>query len=353
MRREVGCITCAVLIQFRGMESELHFGFAEQTDAVSGGWLQGRYHSEDGDTVADMLSFKSVFEINPFEVGVGHADERRGYMARKRVVERLLDVRTLMRRPFTSLSNGEMRRVLFARALLKGPKRLVLDDPLGGLDPSRRKKMREIVAALGKRGVEIVTASGEGVEQVPGSDGIPAARKGRARRLPNALPVLEMRNVSVSFGKRVLFKDFSWTVREGERWLLRGPNGSGKTTLLALISGDMPRSYAYDISVFGRRRGAEGVTLNGVRSRIGMVSAERQIYLGETSGEQFAAATAKKPRLLLLDEPCYNLSNAASKSMLREIGAWLDRNPRAAAICVAHRPEHVPPGFSLELALPV
>ena len=57
------------------MESELHFGFAEQTDAVSGGWLQGRYHSEDGDTVADMLSFKSVFEINPFEVGVGQADD--------------------------------------------------------------------------------------------------------------------------------------------------------------------------------------------------------------------------------------------------------------------------------------
>ena len=335
------------------MESELHFGFEEQMDAVSGGWLQGRYHSDGGDTVADMLSFKSVFEINPFEVGVDHSDERRGYMERKRVVERLLDVRTLANRPFTSLSNGEMRRVLFARVLLKGPKRLVLDDPLGGLDPSRRKKMREIVAALGRRGVEIVTTSGESMKQKAGCDGIPSARKCRRKHLANATPVLEMRNVNVSFGRRALFKDFSWTVREGERWLLRGPNGSGKTTLLALISGDMPRSYAYDISVFGRRRGAEGVTLNDVRSKIGMVSAERQIYLGETSEEQFAAATAKKPKLLLLDEPCYNLPNAASKRILREIGAWLDRNPRAAAICVAHRPEHVPPGFSLELALPV
>ena len=322
-------------------------------DAVSGGWLQGRYHSDGGDTVADMLSFKSVFEINPFEVGVDHSDERRGYMERKRVVERLLDVRTLANRPFTSLSNGEMRRVLFARVLLKGPKRLVLDDPLGGLDPSRRKKMREIVAALGRRGVEIVTTSGESMKQKADCDGIPSARKCRRKHLANATPVLEMRNVNVSFGRRALFKDFSWTVREGERWLLRGPNGSGKTTLLALISGDMPRSYAYDISVFGRRRGAEGVTLNDVRSKIGMVSAERQIYLGETSEEQFAAATAKKPKLLLLDEPCYNLPNAASKRILREIGAWLDRNPRAAAICVAHRPEHVPPGFSLELALPV
>ena len=329
----------------------MHFGFAEQMDAVSGGWLQGRYHSEEGDTVEDLLSFKSVFEINPFEVGSDHSEERRGYMERKRVVERLLDVRTLMDRSFTSLSNGEMRRVLFARALLKGPKRLVLDDPLGGLDPARRQKMREVVEALKRRGVEIVTAFGDAVESPADDDGVPVARKGRKKPIAGATPVVEMRHVNVSFGKRTLFKDFSWTVREGERWLLRGPNGSGKTTLLALISGDAPRSYAYDISVLGHRRGAEGVTLADVRSRIGMVSAERQVYLGETSEEQFAAETAKRPKLLLLDEPCYNLSKAESKHMLREIGAWLDRNPRTAAICVAHRPEHVPPGFSQVLSL--
>lgn len=333
------------------MEREMHFGFAEQMDAVSGGWLQGRYHSEEGDTVEDLLSFKSVFEINPFEVGSDHSEERRGYMERKRVVERLLDVRTLMDRSFTSLSNGEMRRVLFARALLKGPKRLVLDDPLGGLDPARRQKMREVVAALKRRGVEIVTAFGDAVESPTDDEGVPVARKGRKKPIAGAAPVVEMCHVNVSFGRRTLFKDFSWTVREGERWLLRGPNGSGKTTLLALISGDAPRSYAYDISVLGHRRGAEGVTLADVRSRIGMVSAERQVYLGETSVEQFAAETAKSPKLLLLDEPCYNLSKAESKHMLREIGAWLDRNPRTAAICVAHRPEHVPPGFSQVLSL--
>ncbi len=335
------------------MESEAHFGFEEQMEAVSGGWMQGRYHSDEGDAVEDLLSFESVFEINPFEVGADHAAERRGYLERRRVVERLLDVRGLAERSFASLSNGEMRRVLFARALLKGPRRLVLDDPLGGLDPARRRRMREIVAALGRRGVEIVAASGESIAPGDGLDGVPAARRGRARRLPDAAPVVEMRGVNVAFGGRTLFRDFSWTVREGERWLLRGPNGSGKTTLLALISGDSPRSYAFDVTVCGRRRGAEGVTLAEVRELIGVVSAERQVYLGETPEEQLAAAIAKRPRLLLLDEPCYSQTKAASRRILRAVGGWLDRNPRAAAICVAHSPGHVPPGFSLELALPV
>lgn len=332
---------------------ETHFGFEEQMEAVRGGWLQGRYHSEDGDTVADMLSFETVFEINPFEVGADHSEERRRYAKRKRIVERLLDVRVLMRRPFTSLSNGEMRRVLFARAILRCSGRLVLDDPFGGLDPERRRKMRDIIDALRSRGLDIAVSDGDvdALLQKPDA-GRPSVRRAHGRMLRDALPVVEMRNLNVSFGGRTLFRDFSWTVKEGERWVLSGPNGSGKTTLLALISGDAPRSYAFDISVFGKRRGTEGVALVDIRAGIGVVSAERQVYLGESSDEQLTIALAKNPRLLLLDEPCCNLRDAAAKRLLRKVGAWLDRHPRTAAICVAHRPDHVPPGFSLELTLP-
>ena len=137
-------------------ENEVHFGFAEQVEAARNGWLQGRYYSEDGDTVADFLSFRSVFEINPFVVGVSYARERRVYATWRKVVEQLLDVRELMGRAFTSLSNGEMRRVLFARALLKGPRRLVVEDPYGGLDPARRARMREVLEEVRRRGVEVV-----------------------------------------------------------------------------------------------------------------------------------------------------------------------------------------------------
>ena len=115
----------------------------------------------------------------------------------------------------------------------------------------------------------------------------------------------------------------------------------------AIITGDAPRSYACDVTVFGKRRGGEGVVLADVRAAIGEVSAERQVYLGATPWEQLDEALSRAPRLLLLDEPCYNLAPRATKRLLRRVAAWLDAHPRTAAVCVAHRPEHVPPRFSL------
>ena len=343
----------------------VHLGFAEQVEAARNGWLQGRYYSEDGDTVADVLSFRSVYEINPFVVGVSHARERRVYAAWRKVVEQLLDVRELMGRAFTSLSNGEMRRVLFARALLKGPKKLVLDDPYGGLDPAHRARMREVLEEMRRRGVEVVV-NGQDARCPSGRARRPrrAAVNGQDARCPSdsaremsvckGKVLVDLRNVNVKFGKRVLFKDFSWTIREGERWLLRGPNGSGKTTLLSLITGDSPLGYACDVTVFGQRRGAAGSVLADVRRKIGSVSPEQQVYLGESSASLLSAAFRKNPRLLLLDEPCYNQGPASAKKILARIASWLARHPRAAAVCVSHRADQIPVGFDcvLDLSLP-
>ena len=336
----------------------IHFGFAEQVEAARNGWLQGRYYSEDGDTVADFLSFRSVFEINPFVVGVSYAPERRVYAAWRKVVEQLLDVRELMGRAFTSLSNGEMRRVLFARALLKGPRRLVVEDPYGGLDVAHRVRLREVLEELRARGVEVVVCNGQAARC--GRASVLASRNGRdarcpseaaRRRFPQQDVLVDLRNVNVKFGRRVLFKNFAWTIREGERWLLRGPNGSGKTTLLALITGDSPLGYACDVTVFGQRRGAAGSVLADVRRKIGSVSPEQQVYLGESPQKLLTAALRTNPRLLLLDEPCYNQGPAAAKKILARIASWLDRHPRAAAVCVSHRADQVPAGFNRVLDL--
>ena len=338
----------------------VYFGFAEQVEAARNGWLQGRYYSEEGDTVADVLSFRSVFEINPFVVGASYTRERRVYAAWRKVVEQLLDVRALMRRAFTSLSNGEMRRVLFARALLKGPRRLVVEDPYGGLDPAHRAQMREVLGELRRRGVEVVVYNGQDARCPSEAARVPLPRgEGRAlaRPLAQEAPVgkgkvlVDLRNVNVRFGRRTLFKNFAWTIREGERWLLRGPNGSGKTTLLSLITGDSPLGYACDVTVFGQRRGEAGAVLADVRKKIGSVSPEQQVYLGESPAALLSAALRKNPRLLLLDEPCYGQDAAAAEKTLARISSWLSRHPRAAAVCVAHRSDQVPAGFNRVLDL--
>lgn len=163
--------------------------------------------------------------------------------------------------------------------------------------------------------------------------------------------MIEVKNLSKSYGEKTVFSGLSLTLPDTGILALTGANGSGKTTLLSLITGDSPQSYACDVTVFGRRRGAEGVALADVRAKIGTVSPEQQIYLGESPEELLAEAFRKRPRLLLLDEPCYNQPPAATKRILKTISGWLDNHPRVAAVCVSHRAEHVPAGFTHELAL--
>jgi ABC-2 type transport system ATP-binding protein len=57
------------------------------------------------------------------------------------------------------LSGGIMQRVGLAQALLHEPKLLVLDEPLGGLDPLSRHQFKEIVLKLGKEGTTILFSS--------------------------------------------------------------------------------------------------------------------------------------------------------------------------------------------------
>jgi branched-chain amino acid transport system ATP-binding protein len=52
--------------------------------------------------------------------------------------------------------------------------------------------------------------------------------------------LLELRNVSKSFGALLVVDSLSLSLGEGEALGILGPNGAGKTTLLNLISGDQP-----------------------------------------------------------------------------------------------------------------
>ncbi len=59
----------------------------------------------------------------------------------------------------THLSGGMTQKVGLAQALLHEPKLLVLDEPLGGLDPLSRRQFKDIVLTLAKKGTTVLFSS--------------------------------------------------------------------------------------------------------------------------------------------------------------------------------------------------
>jgi iron complex transport system ATP-binding protein len=59
-------------------------------------------------------------------------------------------------------------------------------------------------------------------------------------------------SLSHSFGNRPVLKDLTFTVTEGDFFIIIGPNGSGKTTLMRSIAGIL-KSQSGQIEIFDRR----------------------------------------------------------------------------------------------------
>ena len=51
-------------------------------------------------------------------------------------------------RPMTGLSGGELRRVVLARALLRAPELLILDEPMSGVDVAGQMELYELVGRI-------------------------------------------------------------------------------------------------------------------------------------------------------------------------------------------------------------
>lgn len=63
----------------------------------------------------------------------------------------IFGIAELKDRTFLQLSSGEQRLCLLARAFVKDPELLILDEPLHGLDDRNRRLVREIITAFGNR----------------------------------------------------------------------------------------------------------------------------------------------------------------------------------------------------------
>ena len=53
-------------------------------------------------------------------------------------------------------------------------------------------------------------------------------------------PILQVSDLSKSFGGLKVTKGVNLTVNPGERHLLIGPNGAGKTTIISMLTGLYP-----------------------------------------------------------------------------------------------------------------
>jgi len=90
------------------------------------------------------------------------------------------------------------------------------------------------------------------------------------------LKSIELRDVSLRYGRHWAVRDLSFTLRAGERWLLVGANGAGKTVFMKLLRGELwptPTGREQRIYQFGRETHTQPAFAS---ERIGYLGPERQ-----------------------------------------------------------------------------
>ena len=91
-------------------------------------------------------------------VGLNDAPSAADRSAARRALA-LFGLSRLARRPLAELSYGQSRRVLFARALVRAPRLLLLDEPFAGVDAPTRRALMERVSALAANGTAVVVTT--------------------------------------------------------------------------------------------------------------------------------------------------------------------------------------------------
>ena len=227
----------------------------------------------------------------------------------RRVVARTLRrlrIESLATRRFLTLSYGERRLALLARALASRPKLLLLDELLSGLDEHNRARALRWLQSTAGTALPWVLATHR-AEEVPSSAThalilergrvlyrgprrrAPLARRlqtGVRRAAPSSSPrvrshvarqpgrvLVRLRDASVYLDEHVALQEVTLTLRAGEFWVVHGHNGAGKTTLLRTLYGD------HGVAAHGRieRAGIRpGVALQSFQRRVGLVAPHLQ-----------------------------------------------------------------------------
>ena len=243
-----------------------------------------------------------------------------GAQAQKRLkaIAKKIGIEALLERNIRSLSTGEMNTALIAKALIKRPKLLILDEPFDGLDEPSCNALARIINDLMGGNMQVILITHRFAEMVPNITHVMLLRNGEIfksgkkediftaaniervyeidpqpvqnfpskigrtftaagkKGLPSSEILIEMKDVTVKYNRRRILDKFNWRAKKGQNWAILGPKGAGKSSVFSLVLGDNLQAYANDIYLFGKKRGS-GESIWDIKRQIGYISSDLQI----------------------------------------------------------------------------
>jgi molybdate transport system ATP-binding protein len=216
-------------------------------------------------------------------------------------------IHRLAAREFLTLSYGEKRLALLARALVQQPDWLLLDEVYNGLDAEYRRRIESVLQAVRAKGQSWIATAHRAMDVPPGTRSLIELSAGRIRlmkRLSSAdlarlraradesasrtsrlrqgtkrttaadNPVLlRLTDVDLYVGYKAVLRTVNWQLRQGEHWAVFGANGAGKSSFLKLLYGDLSPALGGKIERAGC---PAGTPIFEWKRRIGYVSPELQ-----------------------------------------------------------------------------
>jgi molybdate transport system ATP-binding protein len=260
-----------------------------------------------------------------------------------------LGIAALAERRFLTLSYGERRLVLIARALASRPRLLLLDEVANGLDSRNHARLLRWLDSTARSPMPWVFATHRrsdvpegmthllelerGRVKLAGAMGATRARKLLAQEAPAFFApaqrrrpprhgrqpaLLAMRRANVFVDDVHILRDIEFEVAPGDCWVVHGANGSGKSTLLRTLYGDHAVAAGGSIA---RRGIAPGVPLETFKLRTAYVAPHLQTWHVPRMPVMEVVASGRHASIGL-NEPITAVDRRHAESALRRFGIF-------------------------------